>query len=389
VHQDRGSHFVIEIEGLEKLVAALRESGSRVMGPVIKGGSIVFEEIRSLGDLPRGWTDEQEGGTYRLEKRADGSFFRCNVGQDSLRGHTFVSSLKMWTATRNGRGFELHHEEEPAARLAFLGVRPCDIHGMLVLDRTLLHGAYIDPWYRARRECMFIVAVNCTRAGGTCFCASMGTGPGATAGFDLALTEVLEGGGHFFVVDVGTEAGRELLAKVPFREAAASEVERARALVAKAAGEMGRSMDTRGIKELLYRNYENPRWHDVASRCLSCGNCTLVCPTCFCMNVIDISDLTRGRAERQRVWDSCFTRGHSYVHGGSIRTSTLARYRQWLIHKVATWIDQFGTSGCVGCGRCITWCPVAIDITEEVRAIRDSEVKRKEEGNGDSRTNTG
>jgi ferredoxin len=389
MQMNEGSLCIIECEGLERLIDGLRESGRRVMGPVLRESAVVFSEIGSLADLPRGWTDEQEGGTYQLRKRPDGALFGYNVGPDSLKGHTFISSLRMWSARREGSTFEILHEQEKNEPLAFLGVRSCDIHGMLVLDRTLLQGAFVDPWYRARREGMFIVAVNCTKAGGTCFCSSMGTGPRATEGFDLALTELLDGGSHSFLVETGTEAGRDLLGKIPHRAAGEEEVRLAQRLVAEAASEMGRTMDTSDIKELLYRNYENLRWNDVASRCLTCGNCTLVCPTCFCMNVIDTSDLKRERAERQRVWDSCFTQGHSYVHGGSIRTSTLSRYRQWLIHKLATWVDQFGTSGCVGCGRCITWCPVAIDITEEVRAIRESEVRRKEERHGDARTSTG
>ena len=142
---------------------------------------------------------------------------------------------------------------------------------------------------------------------------------------------------------------------------------------------MGRTMDTDGIKDLLYRNLEHPRWDDVAARCLAYGNCTLACPTCFCSSVEDGSDFAGDEAGRQRVWDSCFTLDHSYLHGGSVRVSTRSRYRQWMTHKLATWIDQFGTSGCVGCGRCITWCPVGIDITEEVAAIRATDRDDREE----------
>ena len=136
---------------------------------------------------------------------------------------------------------------------------------------------------------------------------------------------------------------------------------------------MGRSMDTCNIKDLFYRNLEHPRWNNVAERCLTCANCTMVCPTCFCTTIEDVTDLTGEHAERWRKLDSCFTMDFSYIHGGSVRASTKSRYRHWITHKLATWIDQFGTSGCVGFGRCITWCPVAIDITEEVHAIRKSE----------------
>jgi len=133
---------------------------------------------------------------------------------------------------------------------------------------------------------------------------------------------------------------------------------------------MGRRLDTDGLRDLLYANADNPQWDDVASRCLSCTNCTMVCPTCFCTNVEDVADLTGNEAERHRVWDSCFNADFSYIHGGTVRTSGRSRYRQWMTHKLAAWHDQFGSSGCVGCGRCVTWCPAAIDITAEAAAMR-------------------
>ena len=232
---------------------------------------------------------------------------------------------------------------------------------------------YADPTYQSRRNNLCIIAINCGQAGGTCFCTSMKTGPGVTSGFDLALTEVLSNKQHFFVAEVGSQLGSELLQSVPYREASNEEIQIAENIVAHTAEHMGRSLDTTNIKDLLYRNLDHPRWNDVASRCLSCSNCTMVCPTCFCTTVEDVTDLTGAQAERWRKWDSCFTMDFSYIFGGSIRPSTKSRYRQWMTHKLASWIDQFGTSGCVGCGRCITWCPVGIDITEEVRAIRSSE----------------
>ncbi|MGB3904623.1 MAG: 4Fe-4S dicluster domain-containing protein, partial [Anaerolineae bacterium] len=242
-----------------------------------------------------------------------------------------------------------------------------------IQNRVFLESPHTDPVYKARRDHLFVVAVNCGQAGGTCFCVSMETGPEATFGFDLALTEVLEDEGHYFLAEVGSERGAEVLAEVEHREATADEEQAAENVVAKAAAQMGRNMDTTDIKGLLYGNYEHPRWDEVANRCLTCGNCTLVCPTCFCTTVEDVTDLKGEQAERWRRWDSCFTMDFSYIHGGSIRGTASARYRQWMTHKLGTWIDQFGTSGCVGCGRCITWCPVGIDITEEVRAIRASE----------------
>jgi len=228
-----------------------------------------------------------------------------------------------------------------------------------------------------RRENALIIAVNCSQAGGTCFCVPMNAGRKVEAGFDLSLTEILEGGPHYFVAQPGTELGKEIFSEVPHREADPGEIAAAESIVKRTAGQMGRSMETADIKGLLYRNYEHPRWDNVAARCLTYGNCTAVCPTCFCTTVEDMTDLAGQHAERWQKWDFCFTMDFSYIHGGSVRSSAKSRYRQWMTHKLATWIDQFGTSGCVGCGRCITWCPVAIDITEEVRAIRETERQPK------------
>ncbi len=279
-------------------------------------------------------------------------------------------------ASAQGEGGELTELHEPPAepsRYAFIGVRSCELHAMGILDRVLLGGSHPDPGDRARRENVFVVAVQCAQAGSTCFCASMDTGPTAESGYDLALTEVLEGERHYFVLDAGSERGGELLGELPHALAGAGEQDAATAAHARAAAQMGRELDTSDIRELLHRNYENPRWDEVAERCLSCGNCTMVCPTCFCTTVEDTTDLAGEHVERHQRWDSCFTIDYSHIHGGAVRASTRSRYRQWMTHKLATWIDQFGSSGCVGCGRCITWCPVGIDITEEARAIRASD----------------
>ena len=163
--------------------------------------------------------------------------------------------------------------------------------------------------------------------------------------------------------------------ELPQRRAEPADLAEAHALVEAAAGRMGRVLESEGLRERLQRSYESPRFDEVAKRCLACGNCTMVCPTCFCATLTDATDITAERAWRRATWDSCFSQEFSYVHGGSVRTSGGARYRQWLTHKLLTWHDQFGTSGCVGCGRCITWCPVGIDITEEARALGRGEAQ--------------
>jgi ferredoxin len=361
---------VISPEALDDLVEALRARGYRVLGPTIRDGAIVYDELESADDLPTGWTDRQEAGTYRLERRDDRARFGYAVGPHSWKRYLFPPRVRLWRASRGDGGAPVV-EEEPLDEtpLAFLGVRSCELHAIEIQDRVFVGGAHVDRDYAARRDGAFLVAANCYEPGGTCFCTSMGTGPKAEAGYDLALTELLDGE-HRLLVEAGSERGAELLAELPASEATAADHAAAAAAVESAAGRMGRTMEAGDLRDLLAANLEHPRWDDVAERCLTCGNCTLVCPTCFCTAVEDETDLTGGEAGRFRVWDTCFSVDYSYIHGGAIRPTGRSRYRQWMTHKLGTWHDQFGSSGCVGCGRCITWCPVGIDITEEVAAIR-------------------
>ncbi len=369
--QTERSPQVFEREALDQLLHALRQRGFTPVGPTVRQGAIVYEALESTADLPAGWTDVQEGGSYRLERRDDDALFGHNVGPESWKRLLFPPTLALWKARRSAEGeLEVHEDASERPRYALIGVRSCDLHAIAVQDRTFLEGPWGDDDYRARREHAFIVAVNCGQAAATCFCVSMGTGPRAESGFDLALTELLDGGRHRFLVEVGSERGAEVLNEIPSRAAETSDEQAAERAVERAASQMGRSLDTTDIRDLLYRNQEHPRWDEVADRCLTCGNCTMVCPTCFCSSVDDVTDLAGEEATRVRRWESCFSLEHSYVNGGSVRASGKARYRQWMTHKLASWIDQFGTSGCVGCGRCITWCPVAIDITEEAAVIR-------------------
>jgi NAD(P)H-flavin reductase/NAD-dependent dihydropyrimidine dehydrogenase PreA subunit len=357
-------HFLPRAD-LDRLIAILAESGRTVIGPVLRDGALVYAPIDGAGDLPFGWTDDQEPGSYRL-RRGGARTFDVGPPAQGLKRYTYPARLPVATATRDAAGaaeFATLVSEPP--RLAFLGVRACEIAALLVQDRVLAAGPFVDEDYRARRAAAFVVAVQCTRAGGTCFCASMGTGPEVSDGHDIALTELDDG----FVATAGTQEGARLLALLglesarPEQEAAAAEgVGRARAA-------QGRAVVTEGLRDRLMDQLDHPRWAEVADRCLACANCTMVCPTCFCTSVGLASDLDGSVTQTERRWDSCFTGDFARVAGGNFRPRRQDRYRQWLTHKFATWIDQFGTSGCVGCGRCVTWCPVGIDVREELAAI--------------------
>jgi len=365
---ERQTGVVITRDGVQALIEALAARGFQTMGPTVRDGAIVYGEIAGVADLPAGWRDRQEAGRYRLERREDDALFGFAVGPHSWKRFLHPPVELLWRARQGAEGLAITPASGEAPRYAFIGVRACELHAIAIQDRVFCEGPYPDTGYAARRRDAFIVAVNCGEAGGTCFCVSMGTGPKAQSGFDLSLTELIDGERHEFLVEAGSAAGAELVQGLPQRAASAQDRAEAQAVVARTAGRMGRELETRGLKQRLQSSLDHPQWDDVAERCLSCGNCTMVCPTCFCTTVDDHTDLA-GTAERVRQWDSCFTMDFSYIHGGSVRKATRSRYRQWLTHKLAGWIDQFGTSGCVGCGRCITWCPVGIDITAEAAAI--------------------
>jgi ferredoxin len=362
--------YVLLKENLSLLWEVLHQESYTIIAPTVDNQAIIYDEVEKVEDLPMGWTHEREANTYRLKKRQDQAFFAYTVAAQSWKKFLYPATQRLWQAKRTDGTFEVQVDNTPVPKYAFIGVRACELHAILIQDKIFLEG-FVDSTYQKRREQALIVAVNCTHPDNTCFCASMHTGPKADKGFDLALTEVLAADKHYFLVEIGSDKGQSLLAKLPYQKATQEEIQTANELMSDAVQHMGRSLDTTNLKELLYRNYENPEWEAVAQRCLDCANCTMVCPTCFCTTMEDITDLSGDCATRVRKWDSCFTMDFSYIHGGSIRYSPKARYRQWMTHKLATWVDQFGSFGCVGCGRCITWCPVGIDITQEVQVIRE------------------
>ncbi len=368
--------LILAPENLQALFDEISSRGYEILGPTVRDGAILYDRISSTNDLPVGYTDRQEKGTYRLAKRSDDALFSYVMGANSWKRFLHVPERRLLRAEMEGNRFTMTPEIETVPKYAFFGVRACEIQALDLMDRVLLNGPFVDQGYKARREGILIVAANCVQPGGTCFCVSMNTGPRATKGFDLCFTELM-GGQHRFLIEVGSDLGEAIIAKVPTEPATQVDLDAVDKLMRDAAGHMGRKLENEGLKDALYAASGHTHWDEIAQRCLCCGNCTLVCPTCFCTTVIDTTDLSGDKAERHRRWDSCFSQEFSYIHGGSVRLSAMSRYRQWMTHKLASWNDQFGDPGCVGCGRCITWCPVGIDITEEAQALRVADQPQK------------
>jgi ferredoxin len=359
----------VELSDLESLVAALRESGFTVVGPTVQDAAIVLAELESAAQLPYGVGVDVAPGRYRLRARDDTMAFGHASGPQSLKTFLHPPRTLLVEAHRDADGGMQVTEPEPAeTRYAFLGVRDCDLRAMEVQGHVLGRGGATA--YANARERAFIVAVNCTEPASSCFCVSAGGGPGVSDGYDVALTELVDATGRVrYLAEAGSPAGETVLGALPSQSAPPELDEQAREEIASAARNMNRALPKGDLRDLLAASREAPRWDDVANRCLACGNCTMVCPTCFCTTVQDTTDVTGDHAQRWQLWDSCFDIDFSHLHGGPVRPTVRGRYRQWLSHKLGTWHDQFGESGCVGCGRCIVWCPVGIDITEEMNAL--------------------
>lgn len=369
---------VVASSAITALVDGIRARGYEVLGPTRRDGAIVYDEIESASEFPIGYSDTQEPGAYRLQRRSDGAFFQFASTAQSWKRFLFPPTTSLVRVERDADGIRFESVKPPNTKLAFVGARACDLKALAVLDGVFSHDGTSEPGYFARKKKLFIVAVQCGRPASTCFCASMGSGPKAEKGYDLALTELLDGE-HRFLVETGSRAGAKVLADLESRPADEADMTAAEAVWQKSEQSMGRSLDPEEAAKALYARLDDAKWEETAERCLACGNCTMACPTCFCSTVEEISDLSGESAERVRRWDSCFSQEYSYIHGGSVRKSGAARYRQWINHKLAYWHDQFGTSGCVGCGRCIVWCPVGIDITAEARGTHT--IPLKEGGN--------
>jgi formate hydrogenlyase subunit 6/NADH:ubiquinone oxidoreductase subunit I len=368
-----GAPVVLDQDGLARMIAALTAKGYRVIGPRAADGAIIYDDIAGIDDLPAGLGDERSGGRYRLRPRGDDALFGYTTAPQGWKRFLYPPRQRMFAARRTGDGFAIEPPESAPPPMAFIGVRACELAAIALQARVFGDKDFADPGYRHRLATAFVVAVECSESGGDCFCASMASGPEVAGDYDIRLIELK---GRRYVADAASERGREVLEALPSAQPSAADTKAVAAARKQARATQSKTMDT-GTAANLKSWPEHARWDHVAARCLTCGNCTMVCPTCFCTTVEDVTDLRGDHAERWRKWDSCFSLEFSYIHGGAVRTEARSRYRQWITHKLSTWNDQFGSSGCVGCGRCITWCPVGIDITEEVDAIAAAQGDKK------------
>ncbi len=353
-------------EDLPELIAVLM-AGHDVIAPGYEDGSIVLTRITSVDAIATGYRDHQEPGHYSIEKVNDSSYFGYNNSMHSPKIFLHPSRLTLFSGQLQPNGdFTLAEEPGIPRRLAFFGIRPCDSFAVHVLDKTFLHDPNVDQPYRRRRDGSFLAVLNCTSPGNTCFCASMGTGPRAETGYDLRMTELTEG----FLIEAGSSRGHEIQGQLPVRPAPVTLAKESERTLAEAVHRMGRTLNTHNLPQILRGSLEHPHWDFMKTWCIGCTNCTIVCPTCFCNDTRDYIDLEFQHTSRERIWDSCFSWQFAEMHGVNTRPDLKHRYRHWVTHKLSYWVEQYGVFGCVGCGRCLTWCPVGIDITEVAATVR-------------------
>ncbi len=355
---------------LDALLEALVRRGYRCLGAQAERDALVLRELEAGTHLPRGLQAEQTAGQIRLTRDPLNRYFAWATGPQAIKPLAFAPQESLWRVARGADGALRFEATLPRlTKLAVIGVRACDLAALALQDAHFLRDGRVDPHYAARRAGLFLVAVQCAVPAATCFCASTGDGPTPTAGHDIALAELPEG----FVATAGSEAGRVFLETLNLAPATPEQIETARTQGEAAAAAQTRRLPGHDLRDALMTQLEHPRWDDVAARCLACGNCTAVCPTCFCHAEIDTPAVDGAASVHARQWDSCFGETHGHLHGFNVRGDIRSRYRQWLTHKLAGWHDQFGRSGCTGCGRCIAWCPVGIDLTAEVAALTEAQ----------------
>ncbi len=353
---------------LQRLFDSLGQAGYRCVAPTVRDGAIQYLPVSDVTQLPAGVHDRQAPGSYRLDAVDDQRLFAWANGPQALKPLTFAPEEPLWRARRSAGQLQFEPLDPVPEPTAVIGVRACDLAALRLQEVHFLDGLGADVAFRARRDALLLVGIECSHPADTCFCAATGDGPGLSGGFDVGLSELDTG----FVVWSGSARGAAVVATLALPAATPEQGQAAEQQRLDAAAAQTRSLPDGALRERLFDRLNHAGWDAVAARCLACGNCTAVCPTCFCASYAARPSLDGTTAEQVRAWDSCFSHGHSVLHGRPVRADTCHRYRQWLTHKLAGWHDQYGRSGCVGCGRCITWCPVGIDLTVEAAAIAGS-----------------
>ncbi|MFZ3069563.1 MAG: 4Fe-4S dicluster domain-containing protein [Anaerolineaceae bacterium] len=263
--------------------------------------------------------------------------------------------------TKFGQAQETLPAQRP--RLVF-GIRPCDAQAVTLLDTVFASSENHDPYWNTRRDTTIIVGMGCSDPCSTCFCTTVGSGPFSKPGFDALCTDL----GDVFAIEVFTDKGVSLFSHLS--QSTSEQDQQVEAIQQAATKGMEPVFETVDLKQKLDQQFESKYWEQISQSCLGCGICTFLCPTCFCFDIVD--EVQRG--ERVRNWDTCMFRIYSQeASGHNPLPSRKERTRQRLMHKYSYWLDHAGKIGCTGCGRCVRYCPVGLDIRAMLRTASSLE----------------
>lgn len=308
----------------------------------------------------------EEDGVVRFAPWREGAA----VNLESLNSvvppkHLFFPQTDPYFRFQVNRGLKIVPIEEDDKEQVLFAVRPCDVRSFELLDKVFMDDP-VDSLYNKRREKTTVVALGCKEPDQTCFCTAFGLEPGAAPGADLLLTDVGDG----FVVEGQSKKGERLLDRIGglMSEASPEDVNKANNQKSKAASSQKHGLSVEGICEALDGKFEDPVWEKFYHRCLGCGICTYLCPTCHCF---DVQDFSRGfEGHRFRCWDSCMFGDFTLMASGeNPRPTQKERVRNRFLHKLNYFPRNFGDYACVGCGRCVRKCPVNLDIMQVIKEI--------------------
>jgi sulfhydrogenase subunit beta (sulfur reductase) len=324
-----------------------------------------LEAAREWGEL---WGPVRKGDSYAFGLLEDASHAVLDYTRTLLPPKKFFHPPRLPMFRLEG---ESYLEPEPAPNRVLFGVHPCDIHGLLILDKLFLE-RFRDPYYAERRSKTAILAMSCI-PDDKCFCKSTNT-HFIDEGFDLAFNDLKD----FFLCWVGSSLGDDLIRLAP--ELFDSNVQHK---------DMWRYVEWRrwrdsqfvlqpdltGMPDIMELSHDHPVWRELGEKCLACGSCSMVCPTCNCYNVADTA-MPDGTGDRERFWDSCTLKEYSLVAGGhNFRADRRDRLLLWYTHKLQKFMSQYGKPSCVGCGRCAVTCPVDINVITVFEGLTGEEVK--------------
>ncbi len=352
----------------QSLIDYLVEQDYSVIAPTIKQDAIHYQPIHHIDEMVCSYHEQSSAGSYQLVKDQSGKYFNWSNGVSCLKPWFFKPHETLWQLNLNKTPPQYQAIIPKEQKKAFIGVRACDLAALQLQDQHFLQDKYLHQQYHANRQQSIFIAVHCAAPSTNCFCTSTEDGPECSQGFDIVMTELESG----FILQGENTFSQKLIDHLPVETVSKQSWQEQDDILKRAKQKIQRAFNPEKVAKKLQQRLHDNIWQDIAEKCLACGNCTLVCPSCFCSKQGDEMPLAGNKVEHIQYWDSCFSEQHSYLGGIVIHQNIADRYKQWINHKLNWWFEQYGRSGCVGCGRCISWCPTGIDFFQQARALTEN-----------------